>query len=171
MVRWNSRSQIRKRTGSSQAASCATIESSSRLMSSALRLPRRVGHDRRLDEQAGGMHRVEAVAVDRGRVGDADALRADVDVDVGDAGARALRDLDDAFAGEPLDGAAHCLAADHQHGRKFALARELVANLQNAGRDQRDDLVADHLLGCLLVDRFMERRKGNRHAVHRQLDC
>src|SRR5690606_36350985 len=67
--------------------------------------------------------------------------------------------------GKPLDGAAHGLAAYHQHGGELAFAGKFVANLQNAGRDQRDDLVADHLLGRLLVDRFVERRKGDRHTV------
>ncbi len=53
---------------------------------------------------------------------------------------------------------------------QFALARQLVADLQDAGRDHRDDLVADHFLGGLLVDRLVQGRERPRHHVHRQLD-
>jgi hypothetical protein len=122
-------------------------------------VPGGIGGDSGFHEEPGGMNGVQAIAVDRCRICHADPLRADGHIDAGNAGPRALGDLDDTFAGQKLHRTAHGLAADRQHRRQFTLARQLVAALQNTGCDHGDDFVPDHLLGGLLVDRLMKRRE------------
>ena len=143
MARWNSRSEIRKVTGSSCDAACAARRSRSRASLGLVDAQGRVGDDLPLDQEARRVHRLDRVAVDQARLAQPGLDRADIGR--GDAAPDAMRHLDDAAGRQDLKPAADRDAAHLKGRREVALARQDIADLQHAGGDEGGDLVGDDI--------------------------
>ena len=123
----------------------------------------RLGGYGALDQEARLVNGIEIIGVDRARAGDADLQRVDLPAD--DTRPRALAHRHDADRRQRLDRAAHGLTADRQQRSELSLARQLFADLKDAGRDERGKLVADPFAHRAPTDLSPEMRNLRENAL------
>ena len=82
-----------------------------------------------------------------------------------DAGARAMADLENAALGQKLEGAAHTVPADLEHGGEIALGRQFVAGVQQARRDQIGKAGGDLLTQRQPLDAIPKHRPEKRRRT------